>query len=72
MTTNDQAQSVPELVAAAKGTLTAREVAAVLGVDRRTVYAAMDEGQIQYVEFGDRKLTPRRHVLDILMLNDVV
>jgi excisionase family DNA binding protein len=69
MTNRDTIQTVEDLTASTKGTLLPKEVAAVLGVDRRTVYAAMEEGQLPSVTVGKLRLVPKKAVLDLLMLD---
>lgn len=54
-----------DLIAATdRGTLSPAEVAAVMGVDHRTI----EDGQLQCIELGKLKRIPRHHVLDMLGL----
>lgn len=63
-------QSVSDLLASPKGTLLPKEVAAVLGVDLRTVYGAIDEGQIEAIKVGRLRLIPKAVIVKMLHLDD--
>jgi len=49
--------------------LTQSEVAQVMGVDRRTVARAIQEGTVPAVKFGRRVLIPREQFLAMFSVN---
>ena len=56
------APAYPQAVAPTCATLTANELAAMLGVDRTTVYDAARRGEIPSVRVGRRFLFPREAI----------
>jgi excisionase family DNA binding protein len=59
-----------ELWAADREILSRAEVALLLGVDPRTVDAAVDDGTIRGVRLGRRVLIPRQSLLDTLGIRE--
>lgn len=57
--------TIEELRSSAKAVLNRTEVAAVLGVDPRTVTKAIDDGAIPALRLGRRVLIPREKFLDL-------
>ncbi len=47
------------LISCRRVAITVEEVAGLLGLDRRTVYGAMDKGQIQAMKVGQKRLVNR-------------
>lgn len=66
----EQVQSVSDLRSTPKGTLLPKEVASVLGVDLRTVYGAIDEGQIPAIQVGRLKLVPKPALMKLLGIEE--
>lgn len=58
--------TIDELRSSAKAALTVTEVAALLGIDGRTVRRACEDGQLPALRVGRRLLIPRELLLPLL------
>ena len=67
-TTKERIETVSQLLESQRGTLSPAEVASVVGVDHRTIYRAIEDGQLPAVELGKLKRVPRIHVVRMLGL----
>lgn len=68
-TTKERIETIDQLVETKRGTLSPAEVAAVVGVDHRTIYRAIEDGQLPCIELGKLKRIPRVHVIKMLGLD---
>lgn len=55
-----------EAIQTDRPTLTVKEVAALLELDDRTIYRAIQDGQLPVLEVGKKKLIPRLKLLALL------
>lgn len=62
--------TLDELRASPKAALTVTEVAALLGLDQRTVRRACEDGQLPALYAGRRILIPRERLLPLLTTPD--
>lgn len=58
--------TIEDLRSSARAVLNRTKVAAILGVDPRTVTKAIDDGAIPALRLGRRVLIPREKFLDLL------
>lgn len=66
MSTNNPITTMSEALASDRPTLTAKEVASLLGVDTRTVYRAIDDEQLPSLTIGTKRLIPRLKLMELL------